>query len=116
MGLISPGGVHSHQDHAVDLARALTDAGVKVAVHVFTDGTLLHGSAVGVLGRVEGRAAQTPRPLVSVASATPRWATRSGASNPTLRGLALSIAPGYLPCPSRPTLIAVTTSPSSGIG
>ena len=38
MGLVSPGGVHSHQDHAVALARVLADAGVKVAVHVFTDG------------------------------------------------------------------------------
>jgi 2,3-bisphosphoglycerate-independent phosphoglycerate mutase len=38
IGLVSPGGVHSHQDHAVALARAVTDAGVKVAVHVFTDG------------------------------------------------------------------------------
>ncbi len=38
MGLLSPGGVHSHQDHAVALAKALTAAGVKVALHAFTDG------------------------------------------------------------------------------
>src|SRR6476620_457392 len=38
MGLVSPGGVHSHQDHAVALARILTDAGVPTVVHVFTDG------------------------------------------------------------------------------
>lgn len=38
MGLVSPGGVHSHQDHAVALAKILTDAGVPAAVHVFTDG------------------------------------------------------------------------------
>src|SRR5437879_2226390 len=25
MGLVSPGGVHSHQDHAIDLAKILTD-------------------------------------------------------------------------------------------
>ena len=38
MGLISPGGVHAHQDHAVGLARILTDAGLPVALHIFTDG------------------------------------------------------------------------------
>jgi 2,3-bisphosphoglycerate-independent phosphoglycerate mutase len=38
MGLLSPGGVHSHQDHAVALARAATEAGVKVWIHGWTDG------------------------------------------------------------------------------
>jgi 2,3-bisphosphoglycerate-independent phosphoglycerate mutase len=38
VGLISPGGVHAHQDHAVALARILTDAGLSVRVHVITDG------------------------------------------------------------------------------
>ncbi len=38
MGLASPGGVHSHQEHAAALARILHDAGVKTAVHAFTDG------------------------------------------------------------------------------
>ncbi len=38
MGLLSPGGVHAHQDHAVALARVFTDAGVAVAVHGWTDG------------------------------------------------------------------------------
>jgi 2,3-bisphosphoglycerate-independent phosphoglycerate mutase len=38
MGLLSPGGVHSHQDHAVALARAATEAGLKVLVHAWTDG------------------------------------------------------------------------------
>jgi 2,3-bisphosphoglycerate-independent phosphoglycerate mutase len=38
MGLLSPGGVHSHQDHIVALARTLTLAGVPVVVHAFTDG------------------------------------------------------------------------------
>jgi len=37
-GLISPGGVHSHQDHAIALARALTSEGLTVAVHAWTDG------------------------------------------------------------------------------
>ncbi|MFZ1106581.1 MAG: 2,3-bisphosphoglycerate-independent phosphoglycerate mutase [Hyphomicrobiaceae bacterium] len=38
MGLVSPGGVHSHQDHAVALATILTDCGLRVLVHAFTDG------------------------------------------------------------------------------
>jgi 2,3-bisphosphoglycerate-independent phosphoglycerate mutase len=37
-GLLSDGGVHSHQDHAVALARIVAAAGVRVAVHLFTDG------------------------------------------------------------------------------
>src|SRR6185437_2460911 len=38
MGLVSPGGVHSHQDHAAALAHLLDKAGVKTVVHAFTDG------------------------------------------------------------------------------
>src|SRR5712691_4245588 len=38
MGLISPGGVHSHQDHAAALAKILSEAGVPTVVHAFTDG------------------------------------------------------------------------------
>ncbi len=38
MGLVSPGGVHSHQDHAVHLAKGLSDAGVETVIHAFTDG------------------------------------------------------------------------------
>ena len=38
IGLVSPGGVHSHQDHAAALAKILTDAGVPTLVHAITDG------------------------------------------------------------------------------
>ena len=38
LGLLSPGGVHAHQDHAVALARILADAGVATVLHAFTDG------------------------------------------------------------------------------
>jgi 2,3-bisphosphoglycerate-independent phosphoglycerate mutase len=38
LGLVSPGGVHSHQDHAAALARCLAAAGVPAVVHAFTDG------------------------------------------------------------------------------
>lgn len=38
LGLVSPGGVHSHQDHAVALARVLAANGIPTRIHVFTDG------------------------------------------------------------------------------
>ncbi len=38
MGLLSPGGVHAHQDHFVALARTVATAGVPLAIHAFTDG------------------------------------------------------------------------------
>jgi 2,3-bisphosphoglycerate-independent phosphoglycerate mutase len=38
MGLVSPGGVHSHQDHAASLANLLAKANIPTLVHAFTDG------------------------------------------------------------------------------
>jgi len=38
MGLLSPGGVHSHQDHIAALVKILSQAGVPVFVHAFLDG------------------------------------------------------------------------------
>ncbi|HSZ66259.1 MAG TPA: 2,3-bisphosphoglycerate-independent phosphoglycerate mutase [Xanthobacteraceae bacterium] len=38
LGLVSPGGVHSHQDQAAALAKILDDAGVPTLVHALTDG------------------------------------------------------------------------------
>ena len=38
MGLLSPGGVHSHQDHMAALANAIADAGIDVVIHGFLDG------------------------------------------------------------------------------
>ncbi len=38
LGLVSPGGVHSHQDHAAALAALLNAAGIPTLVHAFTDG------------------------------------------------------------------------------
>ncbi len=38
LGLISPGGVHSHQKHVEALAQIIGKAGVRVAVHAFLDG------------------------------------------------------------------------------
>jgi 2,3-bisphosphoglycerate-independent phosphoglycerate mutase len=38
VGLVSPGGVHAHQDHAAALARIVAEAGVPVCLHAWTDG------------------------------------------------------------------------------
>ncbi|TWA69463.1 phosphoglycerate mutase [Azospirillum baldaniorum] len=38
LGLLSPGGVHSHQDHIAALAGVLAHEGVPVEIHAFTDG------------------------------------------------------------------------------
>jgi 2,3-bisphosphoglycerate-independent phosphoglycerate mutase len=38
LGLASPGGVHSHQDHLVALANLIAGAGVPVWIHAFLDG------------------------------------------------------------------------------
>ena len=38
VGLVSPGGVHAHQDHGAALATILAEAGVPTVVHAVTDG------------------------------------------------------------------------------
>src|SRR3984885_9484271 len=38
MGLLSPGGVHSHQDHMAALVKILAEAKLPVFVHAFLDG------------------------------------------------------------------------------
>lgn len=38
MGLISDGGVHSHYRHVAAMAKIISDAGVPVNIHAFTDG------------------------------------------------------------------------------
>ena len=38
MGLVSPGGVHAHQNHIVALARTVASAGVPVLLHALLDG------------------------------------------------------------------------------
>ncbi|MGH6889380.1 MAG: 2,3-bisphosphoglycerate-independent phosphoglycerate mutase [Rhizomicrobium sp.] len=38
LGLVSPGGVHSHQDHIAALVRAIADAGLSVRIHAVLDG------------------------------------------------------------------------------
>lgn len=61
MGLVSPGGVHSHQDHIVALARILAAAGIEVVLHAFLDGRdTPPSSARGYVGRVVQAVAGTP--------------------------------------------------------
>jgi 2,3-bisphosphoglycerate-independent phosphoglycerate mutase len=38
LGLLSPGGVHSHQKHMAAIAKIMSDAGIPVRVHAFLDG------------------------------------------------------------------------------
>jgi 2,3-bisphosphoglycerate-independent phosphoglycerate mutase len=38
MGLVSPGGVHSHQGHIAALAKVMAEAELEVAIHTFLDG------------------------------------------------------------------------------
>ncbi|ORE95335.1 phosphoglyceromutase [Stappia sp. 22II-S9-Z10] len=53
VGLVSDGGVHSHQRHAVAVAKALAEAGVPSVLHAFTDGRdTAPDSAVGFLTSV----------------------------------------------------------------
>lgn len=50
LGLVSPGGVHAHDRHALALARLLTSADIPVMVHAITDGRdMPPQSAAGIL-------------------------------------------------------------------
>ena len=72
LALVSPGGVHSHQDHVVAMARLAAQRGLsEVVIHAFTDGRdepptsagrflqhlidELHRVGAGVVGTVSGR-------------------------------------------------------------
>jgi 2,3-bisphosphoglycerate-independent phosphoglycerate mutase len=70
MGLVSPGGVHSHQDHALALATMLAEAGVPTAVHVFTDGRDTPPQSAGKC--VQQFAAALP-PQVAIATVSGRY-------------------------------------------
>ena len=61
MGLISPGGVHSHQSHIAALGRAVAERGVPVAVHAWLDGRdTAPSSARGHLASFEAAVAGAP--------------------------------------------------------
>ena len=72
MGLVSPGGVHSHQGHIVALARIVSGAGVPVAIHAFLDGRdVPPRSALGNLPMFE--AALGDLPNVRIATVAGRY-------------------------------------------
>ncbi len=53
-GLVSPGGVHSHQNHIVEAARVIAEAGVPVQIIALTDGRdVPPKSAAGQVGAFE---------------------------------------------------------------
>ena len=58
LGLLSPGGVHSHQNHMAALANTLGEAGLPVAIHGFLDGRdTPPRSALGYVTDFEGATA-----------------------------------------------------------
>jgi 2,3-bisphosphoglycerate-independent phosphoglycerate mutase len=72
MGLLSPGGVHAHQDHAVALARILSAHGIPVAIHAWTDGRdTAPQSAPDFVARFESAIAGLPG--VRIATLTGRY-------------------------------------------
>jgi 2,3-bisphosphoglycerate-independent phosphoglycerate mutase len=72
LGLLSPGGVHSHQDHMVALATAVSTAGIPVCVHAFLDGRdTPPKSAAGFMETFLGDIDSLPG--VSVATVTGRY-------------------------------------------
>ncbi|NOD98014.1 2,3-bisphosphoglycerate-independent phosphoglycerate mutase [Ruegeria sp. HKCCD6228] len=56
MGLVSDGGVHGHLNHIIAATKAITDAGVPVALHAVTDGRdVAPKSALTYLSQLEER-------------------------------------------------------------
>src|SRR3546814_12467293 len=77
MGLVSPGGVHSHQDQIAALAELLAEAGIEVAVHAFLDGRdTPPRSALDYLKDFQVKAPRRPSPPCP--GATTRWTATSG--------------------------------------
>jgi 2,3-bisphosphoglycerate-independent phosphoglycerate mutase len=68
LGLVSDGGVHSHQDHLIALCKAATAAGVKdIAIHAITDGRdTSPTSGAGYLAHVENGIAGTNARIATV--------------------------------------------------
>ncbi|MDV7338164.1 2,3-bisphosphoglycerate-independent phosphoglycerate mutase [Terasakiella sp. A23] len=69
MGLLSPGGVHSSQDHMVALAKTIDAAGIAVHIHAFLDGRdTPPSSAKGFMERFEADVADCANVKVSTVS------------------------------------------------
>jgi 2,3-bisphosphoglycerate-independent phosphoglycerate mutase len=62
LGLVSEGGVHSHQSHIAGLARTVSEAGIPVVIHALTDGRdVPPQAALGEIGRFLDAIAPCPR-------------------------------------------------------
>jgi len=100
LGLMSPGGVHSHQDHIAYLANALLKAGIPVFVHALLDGrdtppssadgylaAFQDAAPLARIGTVIGRfhAMDRDRRWERVASAYAMLVTGAGAAAPDAR-------------------------------
>lgn len=62
MGLVSPGGVHSHMSHLFAFIKVAKDAGInKIAIHIFTDGRdVPPQSAAGYIKELEEKIKDVP--------------------------------------------------------
>ena len=88
MGLLSPGGVHSHQKQIAALAQVIMAAGVPVAVHAFLDGR--DTPPRSALDYIAKFAAEVPKaPIVTVSGRyyamdrDKRWARLGPAPTPS---------------------------------
>ncbi|WP_170423437.1 2,3-bisphosphoglycerate-independent phosphoglycerate mutase [Ruegeria arenilitoris] len=92
MGMVSDGGVHGHLNHIVAAAKAITDAGVPVALHAITDGRdVAPKSAFTYLAELEDRLPEGAR-IVTVSGRyfamdrDNRWERVSEAYNAMIKG------------------------------
>ena len=69
MGLMSPGGVHSHMSRIIALAKILDENGIKVAVHAFLDGRdVPPDSALGYVKEFESQTADLKNVKIATVS------------------------------------------------
>ncbi len=74
MGLMSPGGVHSHQRHMAEAARSLAARGVPVKLHLFLDGRdVPPKSALGQIADFEHDLAGAGEIAAEIATVTGRF-------------------------------------------
>ena len=72
IGLVSPGGVHSHQKHIIELAKILSERSIKVKIHALLDGRdTAPQSAGGYLEVLENSIGRDPN--ISLASVAGRY-------------------------------------------
>ncbi len=88
MGLVSPGGVHSHEDHVAALIQLAADAGVTVHLHAFLDGRdTPPRSAAASLARFDGHVASLCGRYYAM-DRDDRWDRTEAAFNLLVRGAA----------------------------